>query len=140
MKVYINEEEVDANLMSVNTGLNFGRFDYEGLVVSYYKIVLPTTAFIEAIEQEYTDIRDEIKLDDEEQKETSEFTAIQYGPISKLIENAQALRDVTVTYLDKPLFCKLFEQSDEGTFVINSTDLVEVVADRIEISGRCHIR
>ena len=61
MKVYINDLEVDKTLVDLNTGLNFNRFNYKGLVIAHYKIILHIKEFIEAIETDYNSIRDEIK-------------------------------------------------------------------------------
>ena len=136
MKVYIDNLEVDKNLIAVNISLNYGRFDYEGLVIDDYRVTLTIQEFIDAIEADYKGIRDEIKRDDEEQGEASEFTVISYGSIRELIKNKQALQDITTTYLDKILFGKLFRQSKNASFIINSTDLIEVKNDKIEITGR----
>jgi hypothetical protein len=138
MNIYINESEVNKSIISVNTGLNYGRFEDEGLGIDHYKIILTFQEFIETIELEYNSVRDEIKRDDELQKETSGFTTINYGSITELLQNNQTLHTIMTTYLDRILFSKLFYHSNNSSFIINSTDLVEVVNNKIEISGRCY--
>lgn len=136
MKFYINDKEVDVTLLSFNAGLNYGRFNYEGLVIDNYVISLTEMEFIEIVEQEYNRVRDEIKLDDESQNETSEFSVIQYGSVERLISSKQALQDVTISYLDRFLFGDLFPQVESAIYVINSTEMVSAVNGMIEISGR----
>jgi len=136
MKVYINNSEVDKSLITVNTGLNYGRFNYEELVIDTYKIIIPIQEFIDAIEPDYNSIRDEIKMDDEKLNETSVFTNINYGSMTVLLKDRKALQEITFTYLDSILFSKLFSQTIHPNYIINSTDLVEVFEDAIEISGR----
>lgn len=138
MKVYINDLEVDKALISQNTGLNFGRFDFDGLLIDNYRIIIPYKDFIDIIEADYNVIRDEIKLDDEAQNETSSFTIINYGSITKLLENKQAMQDIITTYLSTILFSKLFAKSNNASFIINSTDMVEINNNKIEISGRSY--
>ncbi|MEZ5008082.1 MAG: hypothetical protein R2753_08030 [Chitinophagales bacterium] len=139
MNVFINQFEVDKKIISVNTGLNFGRFDYKGLVIDHYKIVLSQQELIDFIEVDYNEIKDEIKLDDDLQKETSEFSAINYCSLNELLAtNGNKLFSIVTTYLDRILFEKLFPSSNNGHYIINSTDSVVVVNDKIEISGRTY--
>ena len=139
MNVFINQFEVDKKIISVNTGLNFGRFDIKGLVIDHYKIVLSQQELIDLIEVDYNEIKDEIKLDDDLQKETSEFSAINYCSLNELLAtNGNKLFSIVTTYLDRILFEKLFPSSNNGHYIINSTDSVVVVNDKIEISGRTY--
>lgn len=139
MNVFINQSEINKKLIAVNRGLNFGRFDFEGLVIDHYKIVLSQQEFIKLIEIDYNEIRDEIKLDDELQKETSEFSAINYCSLSELLAtNGDGLFSIVTTYLDRILFDKLFPVSNNGHYIINSTDSVVLVNDKIEIAGRTY--
>lgn len=138
MKLYINDLEVDKSIINVNSGLNFGRFDYEGLVIAHYKILLSSKEFTEAIEADYNSIRDEVKQDDRVQNETSDFTAINYGSITTLLQNKEALQEITITYLDKILFSKLFAESINSKFIINSTDSIEFKNGSIVILGRSY--
>lgn len=138
MEVYMNEIAVDKALIDVNTGLNFGRFDNDGFLADNYHIILTFKEFIAAIEADYITIRDEIKMDDETQQETSAFTIIDYGSITALLENKQALQDITITYLDRILFSKLFTQTHNAIYIINSTEKVVANNDQIEISGRSY--
>ena len=138
MEVYMNEITVDMSLIDVNTGLNFGRFDNDGLLTDKYHIKLTFKEFIAAIEADYNTIRDEIKMDDETQHETSAFAIIDYGSITALLKNKQALQDITITYLDRILFSKLFTQTHKARYIINSTEKVAANNDQIEISGRSY--
>lgn len=138
MNVYINDFEVDKSLIYFNTGLNFGRFDFDGIQIDNYKITLSVAEFIGLIEADYNKIRDEIKLDDEVQDETSPFTAISYGTITELLQNKESLQEIITTYLDTILFGKLFLQTKNPGFIINSTDLVAKMNNQIEISGRSY--
>lgn len=139
MNVFINEVEIDKKQLSVNTGLNFGRFDFEGLLIDDFKIVLTEQEFKDCIEPEYNSIRDEIKKDDQIQNDSSAFTAIDYGSISKLLQsNNDLIHEIVTTYLDRILYDKLFTKSGKGSFIINSTDVVMVNNNMVEISGRTY--
>jgi hypothetical protein len=138
MKILINGSEVDKCLVNVNTGLNYGRFNYEGLMVDRYQVTLSFVEFTDAIEGDYNSIRDEIKMDDALYQETSVFTKVGYGTANDLLQYQQALQEIVTTYLDRILFEKLFSIKGKATFIINSTDEVAIKNDTLVISGQCY--
>lgn len=134
MKLLLNTIEVPKEVFTVNGGLNYGRFynhDTEN-----YEIRLSSDEFITLIEQEYTSVRDEIKIDDEVNQEQSEFTATNYCSLLQLLNHASDLEEIVKTYLDITLLKKLFSTTSENTYVINSTDSITIVATTIIIKGR----
>lgn len=137
MKITINEKEVNENSVNVNSGLNFGRFDFQDVEISNYRITLTFEEFISIIENEYNFIRDEIQKDDETYQEISDFSEINYGSINELLKNKQMLSEITKGYLDKIIFTKLFSKSQFAHFIINSTDFVTINNQTLEIIGRC---
>lgn len=138
MKITINEKEVDKRLVYVNTGMNFGRFDFQGLQIDTYKIVLTSQELVFLIEKEYNLIRDEIQKDDETYHETSEFSGINYGSIHQLLKHKNIFSEITKTYLDKIIFSKLFQKAPNISYIINSTDFVTVENGIVEFTGRCY--
>ena len=85
MKVLLNDAEIDKTILTLNDGLNYGRFDIDNILIDNYKIIISIKEFIQLIEKEYFEIRDKIQLDDEQYNDTSEFSSINYPSLDELI-------------------------------------------------------
>ncbi|PLX14425.1 MAG: hypothetical protein C0598_01325 [Marinilabiliales bacterium] len=139
MKVLLNDAEIDKTLLTLNDGLNYGRFDIDNILIDNYKIIISIKEFIQLIEKEYFEIRDQIQLDDEQYNDTSEFSSINYPSLDELIiKFPQHLQEIFTTYFDKIFFAKLFTNSNNPDFVINSTDKISIINGYFEISGRTY--
>jgi len=136
MNAFINGIEIASRLISINSGLNFGRFDVEDLIVKNYTINIDFQEFVDVIEATYNHARDEIKLDDLEQNETSEFTKTGYCSLRELLNHKKDLKKIIINYLDRPLLEKLVISNQSAIYVINSTDRIEIENSIVKISGR----
>ena len=134
MKVFINSIEVDKKLITVNDGLNFGRF--LDRITMAYEIQLADYELIQLIEKEYIAVRDEIKLDDERQQDTSEFTSTNYCALKDLLDHASDFEEVMKTYLANTLFRKAFPEATQNHYVINSMDLIRINNGTITLIGK----
>ncbi|MEH6537833.1 MAG: hypothetical protein V7719_15635 [Psychroserpens sp.] len=134
MKVFLNQIEVNKELFIVNDGLNYGRlFDKK---IKEYQIQLTNFEIIELIEKEYCEVRDEIKVDDQINKDTSDFTKTNYCSLSQLLSHESDFEEIMKTYLDITLFKKVFIESSKKTYVINSTDSIQIKNDMVIFRGR----
>lgn len=136
MTVLINDIEIETKFVTVNDGLNYGRFDSKELEISNYIIKISHQEFIDVIEDTYNTIRDEIKLDDVMQNETSEFSSTGYCCLPDLMHHHKDLKAIIITYLDRPLLEKLLISNNKSNYIINSTDAVEIDDSHIKIFGR----
>ena len=134
MKVFLNNVEVNKDLFIVNHGLNYGRFF--DLKTEEYQIQFKDFEIIELIEKEYCEIRDEIKIDDQINKDTSDFKRTNHCSLSQLLYYKSDFEEIMKTYLDRTLFKKVFTESSKKAFVINSTDLIEIRNNSIIFQGR----
>lgn len=134
MKVRINKNEINIDFITVNDGLNYGRFFNKN--TKDYEIQLSIKNFIELIEKEYIEIRDEIRIDDETHKIHSDFTNTKYCPLQELLKQPKDLEEIVKTYLDITLFTKIFNASSQNKYVINSTDSIQVTDKDVVIKGR----
>ena len=137
MEVTIQGAKIDTTLISYNDGLNYGRFsdDTEKLP---YEIAIAKDDFIKLLEKDYTAIKEEIKQDDIAQNETSEFTNTNYCGLIELLNHPEDLQEIFSTYLDRILFEKLFTNSKEVIYVINSTATIVHKNKIIYISGNIY--
>ena len=136
MKITINNSIVKNNTVSFNSGMNYGRFhDIEAIP---YQIEFEKVFFTELLEEIYTKVRDEIYEDDSKHNETSNFTDTNYCSFSELLTLNEGLQEVFISYLDRTLFEKTLSNNGTSfTYVINSTDSIEVVGDFILVKGKC---
>lgn len=134
MKVLLNQIEVNKELFIVNDGLNYGRFFDRK--TKEYQIQLTNFEIIDLIEKEYCEVRDEIKIDDKINNDTSDFTKTNYCSLSQLLNHKSDFEEIMKTYLDKMLFKKVFAESAKKKFVINSTDSIIIKDDIITFNGR----
>lgn len=134
MKVLLNGKESNKALLTVNSGLNFGRFfDKE---TKPYELRLSHPEFINLIEKEYDNTRNEIKIDDESLNDTSDFSRTRYCSLKELLVFEPELSSIVKTYLDQTLFLKVFTDRPENQFIINSTDTIISTKHEIIIKGR----
>lgn len=136
MVILLNGIEVRSNILMVNDGLNYGRFFKHE--TKNYEIHLTNTEFLDLIENEYNLIRDELQLDDKANNDYSDFTNTSYCSLTKLLKHEIDFENILKTYLDIPLFKKIFTQSSENMYVINSTDSIKVNNDLVIFKGRVH--
>lgn len=135
MRILLNNKEVDKSIFIVNDGLNYGRFfSRKG---EKYELHISKENLIKLIEKEYITARDEIKLDDEIENDTSDFTNTNYCSLTELFEYEYDFGEIFRTYdLDRILFGKLFEESLKTIYVINSTDTIKIVGEHVLFKGR----
>lgn len=136
MKVLLNNIEVTKETLAVNRGMNYGRF--YNYYTETYEIQLSTSEFFHLIENDYDTIRNEIKMDDQLYKDDSDFKSTNYCSLSELLTYKSEFEAIVKTYLDQPLFDKLFSSSASNTFVVNSTESVSVIQNIIIIKGKAY--
>lgn len=134
MKVYLNNVEVDKESLSVNSGLNYGRFFDAN--TKEYEIRLSTSEIINLIENEYNAVRDEIKVDDHLYNDQSDFSNINYCSLAELLNHESDFESIMKAYLDRNLFAKLFTETLNNKFVINSTESIRINKNEILIKGK----
>ncbi len=134
MKVLLNQIEVNKELFIVNDGLNYGRFFDKK--TKEYQIQLTNFEIIELIEKDYFRVRDEIKVDDKKNNDTSNFTKNNYCSLSELLNYKSDFEEIMKTYLDITLYKKVFTESSKKKYVINSTDSIKINNDIITFKGR----
>tara|TARA_R110002033_G_scaffold37974_1_gene77158 strand:- start:9882 stop:10307 length:426 start_codon:yes stop_codon:yes gene_type:complete len=136
MTVLINDNKIKTKFITVNDGLNYGRFDGKELEISNYIIKISNQEFMDNIEDVYNTIRDEIKLDDVMQNETSEFSNTEYCSLPILMQHPKDLKAIIKANLERPLLEKLLVSNNKGNYIINSTEAVEIDDSHIKIFGR----
>ncbi len=135
MQILLNGIATDKSLFCINDGLNYGRFPANNK--KKYEVQLPKSEFIRLMESEYNEVRDDIKKDDIESNDTSEFTNTNYCSLQKLMDYEEDFKNVMQGYLDITFFTKLFTTSTKHCkFVINSTDDIFVKNDMLIVQGR----
>lgn len=137
MQVTIRGTKIDTTLISYNDGLNFGRFSDDTVIIPY-EIVLEKGNFIKHLEKEYNTIKEEIRLDDVTQNETSGFTNTNYCSLVELLNHPEDLQEIFSTYLDKILFEKLFKNANSVKYIINSTATIVHKNNIIYIRGNVY--
>lgn len=133
MKIFLNGKEVNLNLFVVNNGLNYGRFF--NVKTEVFELLLSKAELYQILEKEYNKVRDEIKMDDELNKDTSDFTNTNYCTLSELLNYKEDFTEIIKGYLDRTLFLKIFGTTNTAQFVINSTDNIDICKDFIKITG-----
>ena len=136
MKIFINHTETNKEQIGVNSGLNYGRF--YNLPVKEYEIHLALSQFIPFLEEEYNQIKNELKQDDMLYSDTSEFTTTNYCSLKELINYPKDLNTIFSTYLDRILFSKLFPENSKNQYIINSTNHLKLCKDTIIITGKMY--
>jgi hypothetical protein len=134
MKVLLNQIEINKELFIVNDSLNYGRFFDKK--TKEYQIQLTNFEIIELIEKDYCKVRDEIKVDDKKNNDTSDFTKNNYCSLSELLNHKSDFEEIMKTYLDITLYKKVFTESSKKKYVINSTDSIKINNDIITFKGR----
>ncbi|MGJ8744102.1 hypothetical protein [Polaribacter sp.] len=137
MKVFLNGNEINSEILTVNDGLNYGRFfDDETTVYGAYEVVLSSFELQQLIEQEYNEVRDEIKIDDELYNDVSDFTNTNYCSLSELLAHPIDFKNIMNPYLTMALYTKIFKDSPQNKFVINSTEAIIINENNIIFKGR----
>lgn len=136
MKTFLNGDLSDKACLTVNSGLNYGRFF--GQTEHAYEIRLSKDEFIGLVETTYNTIRDEIKLDDEMHQDSSDFSDSKYVSLPDLLYFKNEFDSIFKTYLDRNLFMKIFPELHENKYVINCTDSCRIEGNEIIIKGRAY--
>lgn len=134
MKVFLNNQKINKELFTLNSGLNFGRFFDKNNTI--FEIRFKKDDFLDLIEQEYNAIKEEIRNDDLLNNETSEFRATNYCTLENLLKYSNQFEAIVKSYLDRELYLKLFPPTKQNKFVINSTDSVQYIGDEVILNGR----
>lgn len=135
MKILLNNKEIDKSIFVVNDGMNYGRFF--GREGKRYEFQISKSNLLKLIEKEYNEVRDEIKLDDEIENDTSDFTNTNYCSLIELFEYEYDFGEIFKTYdLDRALFGKVFLKSSKTIYVINSTDTIKIAGEDVLFNGR----
>ena len=135
MKILLNNKKVDKSIFVVNDGMNYGRFF--GREDENYEFKISKSDILKLIEKEYNGVRDEIKLDDEIENDTSDFTNTSYCSLTELFEYEYDFEEIFKTYdLDRVLYGKVFPESSKTIYVINSTDTIKIIDDNVLFKGK----
>lgn len=135
MNAFINNKEINIDILGYNYGLNFNRF-FDDTEIAMYSLQVSKKYFIDKLLSVYNDARDEIKVDDELYNETSDFTEVNYCSLIELINHPKHLLEIFDTYLRADFF-RDFTNSN-SVFMINSIDLIEV-SEKITIHGKSYV-
>ncbi|MEH0153217.1 hypothetical protein V6R21_03665 [Limibacter armeniacum] len=133
MKVFLSGNLIASEILTVNDGLNYGRFFNAD--IEKYEVRLTQKEFVNLIEREYNQVRDEIRVDDATYHDTSDFSASNYCTLEELFSFSIEFELIFKNYLDRIIFSKLFPVSSENRFVINSTEKVAIIEGDIVITG-----
>lgn len=128
-------QPVESNLVSYNDGLNYGRFQESLKNVHPFIIELKLSEFIKLLEPEYNSIMEDIRADDLQYNEDSDFKAVNYCSLRELINNSYYLNEIFKYFLDRFLFSKLFKTTS-FKYVINATDSINVENETVHVYGR----
>lgn len=137
MQLLIDGNVTDITVITVNDGLNFGRLsNISKSHISEYEIVLTKEEFVQLVEPNYNSIRNEIKQDDIQFNDSSEFSQTGYCSLQELLDHEKELDLIFKNYLDRELFIKIFPSTETSLYIINSTDTIIVDNGLVKISGR----
>ena len=140
MVIYIDGNRVDPTTVTYNSGLNYGRFDADGILVESYTLVLDRDALINRLRSHYDRCVRELKHDDEITGERSELARLGWPTLDRLINYDDLFAETILTYLDRDLFSEFIQGQPTAKYVINSTERVELRGDNVLIVGRCFTR
>lgn len=135
MRIFIDSNPTEVQAVSVNDGLNFGRF-YDQPYLPF-ELHLSQAEFLNLAEAEYNKIRQEIKADDEKYSDSSAFKEADYCSLEELFQNDEKFEEIVKTYLDRGIYCRLFPTQLNTQFIVNSTDGISVQGETIVFKGRC---
>lgn len=134
MKVFLNGKEINPEILVLNDGLNYGRFS--DLETQVFELQLSKSEFINLIEKEYDEVRNDIKIDDEKFTDVSDFTNTNYCSLSELLTYKADFEEIVKGYLDRLLFVKIFPETEKSSHVIHSTDKITIHKNSITFRGR----
>lgn len=137
MKVVIEGVEAALESVTYNDGLNYGRFDSGNIDIFSYEFTLTKSEFISLMSVSYQQCMTEIKADDETFNDSSPFKEMGYVAIEEAFHYPEHLGEAVSTFFDRELYGKVLGKSEFVSFVINSTEKIEINNERISIVGRC---
>ena len=141
MEIFVDGNKTDSEAITVNDGLNFSRFyNLHTSQIREYELHLTKSELISLIEDEYIRVRDEIKQDDLEFNDTSEFSQTGYCSLENLLRFEEEFVIIIHDYLARELYTRLFPPTNDSHFVINSTDSIELNNKEVIIMGRTIIK
>ena len=136
MKILLEHIETSKDNFTFNDGLNFGRFyNHEKIP---FEIYFSKKEIIELIEKEYEKIRDEIKNDDILNNDSSDFSNTKYCSLSELFNYESDFEAIIITFLDKIIYGKIFNENKNFKYIINSTSSIKIKDDIIIIKGNAY--
>lgn len=134
MKIFIDSNPSEIKAVSVNSGLNFGRFyDFPNLP---FELHLSKTEFLNLAEAAYNKVRLEIKADDEMYSDSSAFKEVNYCSLENLLQNNEKFEEIVKTYLDMAIYFQLFHAPLSIQFIINSTESILIENEMVVFEGR----
>lgn len=138
MKIHIENLEIDVDQVTVNDGLNFGRFDsVDPDRIAVYRLTIGQADFIARFTDVYNQVMTEIKADDLATGDVSEFAELGYCPLKEGFAKPDLLAVVVRDYLARDyILTDIFGGAQEAKWIINSIDSLEAGAEII-LAGRC---
>lgn len=137
MKIKINNKVIPLQEVSYNDGLNFGRINQPNKLYYNFSLELNFNEFLELIEDDFNQLRAEIKEDDSLYNDSSSFKEVNYNDLKNLLYAKSGLENIIVDYLDRIIYDKLFTTIERKKYTIQSTHFVEINNDKIIIVGQC---
>lgn len=133
--VSVNQESIPLGLVTVNTGLNFTRFDQVENSVQRYSIQLQLSDFLQRIHPIYQAMLEEIRADDIACNDDSPFRQSQYRPLEDMLKNPEQLFEC-LGFLEREMLIELVGCSPHGKFVINSFESLSIDDSSVQLGGR----
>ena len=137
VRVLIEGVEVEMESVTFNDGLNYGRFDSRNIDIYSYEFSLTKSEFISLMSASFQKCMVEIKADDEVYNDSSPFKEMGYVAIEDAFDYPEHLGEAMSTYFDRELYGKVLGSAKSSSFIVNSTEKVEINDERINIIGRC---
>ncbi len=141
MEILIGGIKTNVGLVTINDGLNFSRFsEIPPSQIIEFELQMEISELISLIEDEYIRVRDEIKQDDIQFNDTSEFSQTGYCSLEDLLNFQRQFTDIIRNYLDREIYSRILTTAGKSQFIINSTDTVKIKNNEILLSGRAIIK
>lgn len=136
-------EPLSPDLFSVNYGMNFGQLRGEQYIP--YEVTIARKHAIELLQIDFNTARDEIRIDDAQCGETSEFSRCAYRDLSDAwneAANYSDIADAIDTYIGRELFIKLIPlvpDHEPPKYVIDSIDKITIDERGMTIYGQAGV-
>lgn len=140
MRLELDGQPIDPSLVTYNPGVGFGKFKSETIAVHRYELFMDRAVIIADLSDAYRVVRDEIRVDDEEHGEISDFTATGYSGLEGAFDSPATLAEIIDTYFCRELLELYVTRRERFVYVINSVDRVTVSPEGILYEGRCFRR